>query len=74
MLALTLVCLREWAGFLQLSVAQTRVFLAVSAVTGVGLLYLLHQFGFHWFFLSRVASVCCGQCVLAIGRACCAVF
>lgn len=50
MLVLTLVCLREWAGFLHLSVTQTRVYLAVSAVTGVGLLCLLQQFGFHWFF------------------------
>ncbi len=50
MLVLTLVCLREWAGFLQLSVTQTRVYLAVSAVTGMGLLCLLQQFGFHWFF------------------------
>ena len=50
MLVLTLVCLREWAGFLHLSVTQTRVYLAVSALTGVGLLCLLQQFGFHWFF------------------------
>jgi len=50
MLVLTLVCLREWAGFLHLSVTQKRVYLAVSAVTGVGLLCLLQQFGFHWFF------------------------
>jgi len=61
MLALTLICLREWAGFLQLSATQTRVFLAVSAVTGVGLLCLLQQFGFHWFFygaLQVFAAAC----------------
>jgi phosphatidate cytidylyltransferase len=50
MLLLTLVCLHEWAGFLQLSSLQTRVYLALSTVTGVGLLVLLQQWGFHWFF------------------------
>lgn len=50
MLALTLVCLREWAGFLQLSAARTRYYLLASTLTGLGLLYLLQQLGFHWFF------------------------
>jgi phosphatidate cytidylyltransferase len=50
MLLLTLVCLHEWAGFLQLSPLQTRTYLALSTVIGVGLLTLLHQWGFHWFF------------------------
>ncbi|MGQ2966652.1 phosphatidate cytidylyltransferase [Methylophilus sp.] len=50
MLVLTLVCLHEWAGFLQLSPLQARVYLALSTVTGVGLLVLLQQWGFHWFF------------------------
>ena len=50
MLALTLVCLREWAGFLQLSAARTRYYLLASTITGLGLLYLLQQLGFHWFF------------------------
>lgn len=54
MLALTLVCLREWAGFLYLNDAQTRNYLIVSAVTGVGLLGLLQQFGFHWFFYAAL--------------------
>ncbi|MGP1718580.1 MAG: phosphatidate cytidylyltransferase [Methylophilus sp.] len=50
MLVLTLVCLREWAGFLQLSPLQTRVYLAISTITGISLLGLLQQWGFHWFF------------------------
>lgn len=54
MLALTLVCLREWAGFLQLNDTQTRNYLIVSAVTGAGLLGLLQQFGFHWFFYTAL--------------------
>ena len=50
MLLLTLVCLREWAGFLQLRPSHTRYYLVFSAVTGAGLLVLLQQLGFHWFF------------------------
>lgn len=50
MLLLTLVCLHEWAGFLQLSPLQTRLYLIFSTVTGLGLLLLLQQWGFHWFF------------------------
>ena len=50
MLLLTLVCLHEWAGFLHLSPAQTWIYLAFSTFTGVGLLVLLQQWGFHWFF------------------------
>lgn len=54
MLALTLVCLREWAGFLHLNDTQTRNYLIVSAVAGVCLLGLLQQFGFHWFFYAAL--------------------
>lgn len=50
MLGLTLVCLREWAGFLKLNKQQTRTYLAVSALAGVVVLVLLLQQGFHWFF------------------------
>ena len=50
MLVLTLVCLHEWAGFLQLSPMQTRLYLTFSTLTGAGLLVLLQQWGFHWFF------------------------
>jgi phosphatidate cytidylyltransferase len=50
MLGLTLVCLHEWAGFLNLDTAQTRTFLAVSALAGGGIIFLLVQQGFHWFF------------------------
>lgn len=50
MLLLTLVCLREWAGFLQLSPSHSRYYLVFSVATGTGLLMLLQQLGFHWFF------------------------
>jgi phosphatidate cytidylyltransferase len=50
MLGLTLVCLREWAGFLKLNKLQTRTYLTVSALAGVVVLVLLLQQGFHWFF------------------------
>ena len=50
MLGLTLVCLREWAGFLKLNKLQTRTYLTVSALAGVVVLVLLLQLGFHWFF------------------------
>lgn len=50
MLGLTLVCLREWAGFLKLNKRQTRTYLTVSALAGVVVLVLLLQQGFHWFF------------------------
>lgn len=50
MLGLTLVCLREWAGFLKLNKQQTSTYLAVSALAGVVVLVLLLQQGFHWFF------------------------
>lgn len=50
MLGLTLVCLREWAGFLKLNKQQTRTYLALSALAGVVVLVLLLQQGFHWFF------------------------
>jgi phosphatidate cytidylyltransferase len=50
MLLLTLVCLHEWAGFLQLSPRQTWIYLTFSTLTGVVLLVLLHRWGFHWFF------------------------
>ena len=50
MLLLTLVCLREWAGFLQLSPSHSRYYLVFSVATGAGLLVLLQQLGFHWFF------------------------
>lgn len=50
MLVLTLVCLHEWAGFLQLNAVQTRLYLIFSTLTGTGLLVLLQQWGFHWFF------------------------
>lgn len=50
MLGLTLVCLNEWAGFLQLSKSQARAYLAVSALLGLAMLFLLLQQGFHWFF------------------------
>lgn len=50
MLVLTLVCLHEWAGFLQLNAVQTRLYLIFSTLTGAGLLVLLQQWGFHWFF------------------------
>lgn len=50
MLGLTLICLSEWAGFLQLSKSQTHVYLAVSALLGLAMLFLLPQLGFHWFF------------------------
>lgn len=50
MLGLTLVCLHEWAGFLQLSKLQARAYLAVSALLGLAILFLLAQQGFHWFF------------------------
>lgn len=50
MLGLTLVCLREWAGFLELSELQTRSYLAISALLGIVVLRWLFQQGFHWFF------------------------
>jgi phosphatidate cytidylyltransferase len=50
MLLLTLVCLHEWAGFLSLSPMQTHFYLAFSTITGVSMLVLLQQWGFHWFF------------------------
>lgn len=50
MLGLTLVCLREWAGFLELSELQTRSYLAISALLGIVVLRLLFLEGFHWFF------------------------
>lgn len=50
MLGLTLVCLHEWAGFLQMSKGQARSYLLVSAALGLAVLFLLLQQGFHWFF------------------------
>lgn len=50
MLGLTLVCLHEWAGFLQMSKSQARSYLLVSAALGMAVLFLLLQQGFHWFF------------------------
>lgn len=50
MLGLTLVCLHEWAGFLQMSKGQSRSYLLVSAALGLTVLFLLLQQGFHWFF------------------------
>ncbi|AKR42998.1 phosphatidate cytidylyltransferase [Methylophilus sp. TWE2] len=50
MLGLMLVCLSEWAGFLQLSKSQRHVYLVVSALLGLTMLFLLPQQGFHWFF------------------------
>jgi phosphatidate cytidylyltransferase len=50
MLGLTLVCLHEWAGFLQMSKSQARSYLLVSAALGLAVLFLLLQQGFHWFF------------------------
>jgi len=50
MLGLTLVCLHEWAGFLQMSKGQARSYLLVSAALGLAVLLLLLQQGFHWFF------------------------
>lgn len=50
MLGLTLVCLHEWAGFLQLNTLQGRGYMAVSALLGVTALTLLVSQGFHWFF------------------------
>ena len=50
MMALTLLCLREWAGFLMWSPQATRIYLAVSALLGLSLLGLLASRGFHWFF------------------------
>lgn len=50
MLALSLVCLREWAGFLQLSPVQTRAYVTTGAVIGGSLVLWLMQWGFHWFF------------------------
>lgn len=50
MLGLSLVCLREWAGFLELSELQTRSYLAISALLGIVVLRWLFQQGFHWFF------------------------
>ncbi|KQT43549.1 MULTISPECIES: phosphatidate cytidylyltransferase [unclassified Methylophilus] len=50
MLLLTLVCLHEWAGFLQLSPTQTWIYLTFATLTGVALLVLLQRWGFHWFF------------------------
>lgn len=50
MLGLSLVCLHEWAGFLQLSPVQKRSYVGLGAVLGVGMLSLLVGLGFHWFF------------------------
>lgn len=50
MLGLTLVCLHEWAGFLEMSKGQARSYLLVSAALGLAVLFLLLQQGFHWFF------------------------
>lgn len=50
MLGLTLVSLHEWAGFLALNAIQRRCFLAVSALAGIIMMFLLVQQGFHWFF------------------------
>lgn len=50
MLGLSLVCLREWSGFLQFNRVQTTVYLAISSLAGVVLLFGLLNLGFHWFF------------------------
>lgn len=50
MLGLTLICLREWAGFLQLSAVASRYYVIFCSLTGLALLLMLKQAGFHWFF------------------------
>lgn len=50
MMALALVGVREWAGFLALTERQERIYLIFSALAGLCLLFLLHQSGLHWFF------------------------
>lgn len=50
MMALALVGVREWAGFLGLTAGQEKGYLLFSALAGLCLLFLLHQSGFHWFF------------------------
>lgn len=55
MLGLSLVCLREWAGFLQFNRLQTTVYLAISTLVGVILLFGLVHLGFHWLFYQSLS-------------------
>lgn len=50
MMALTLLCLYEWAGLISLNRRQIRYYLTASSVVGLVLLGLLQWLGFHWFF------------------------
>ncbi|MDP8567688.1 phosphatidate cytidylyltransferase [Methylophilus aquaticus] len=50
MMALALVGIREWSGFLTLTNRQEKGYLLFSALAGLYLLFLLYQSGFHWFF------------------------
>lgn len=51
---LTLLGLREWAGFLALSPIHTHWYLAMSSVIGFSGLILLSNMGFHWFFFKAL--------------------
>lgn len=67
MMALTLVALHEWAGFLHLGREQVRSYLLASALLGLTLLVLLFNYGFHWFFYQSLIVFCAVSVFWLIG-------